>query len=96
MSIELERPLLLLLLPLSLAAVYWLWRTSRAYMPPLRRRAALVVRLAVTSLIVLMLAVPSMQLYAREEPFTTQRDGVGHAYSGDVSSNTRPACDGGR
>ena len=33
MSIDFERPWLLLLLPLSLGLVYVLWRTSRTYMP---------------------------------------------------------------
>src|SRR5919204_4224827 len=64
MTIDFERPWLLLLLPVALAAVYWLWRTSRTYMPPLRRKAALVFRATVTTLIVLVLASPTLQLRA--------------------------------
>lgn len=66
MSIDFERPALLLLLPLSLAVVYWLWRTSKAYMPPLRRRVALAVRVAVVTLLCLGLASPLVQLRADE------------------------------
>src|SRR5205823_9658546 len=64
MSIDFERPWLLLLLPPSVALVYLLWRTSRTYMPPVRRRASLIVRLAVVTLLCLVLAVPTVQLRA--------------------------------
>ncbi|MDQ3811139.1 MAG: hypothetical protein M3336_12700, partial [Chloroflexota bacterium] len=64
MSIDFERPGLLLLLPLTLALVYLLWRSSRTYMPPVRRRASLVIRVAVTALLCLVLASPTLQLRA--------------------------------
>src|SRR5215207_3472463 len=64
MSIDFERPLLLLLLPASLALVYWLWRTTRTYMPPVRRRASLVLRMSVTALLCLVLASPLVQVRA--------------------------------
>ena len=64
MSIDFERPWLLPLLPLSLVAMWFLWHTSRAYMPPLRRRASLVLRLAVTTLVCLVIASPLIQLRA--------------------------------
>ncbi len=64
MSIDFERPWLLLLLPASVALVYVLWRTSRTYMPPVRRRASLIVRLSVVSLLCLVLSVPTVQLRA--------------------------------
>src|SRR6185295_7735457 len=64
MSIDFERPLLLLLLPLALGLVYLLWRTSRTYMPPVRRRASLVIRVAVTTLLCLVLSSPTLQLRA--------------------------------
>ncbi len=66
MAIEFERPLLLLLLPASLGLVVWLWRTSRAYMPPVRRRVSLGLRVALVALLVLVLAGPLMQLRADE------------------------------
>jgi Mg-chelatase subunit ChlD len=64
MSIDFERPWLLLLLPVSLTLVYVLWRTSRTYMPPVRRRASLIVRVAVTTLLCLVLSSPTIQLRA--------------------------------
>src|SRR6267378_2882433 len=64
MSIDFERPWLLLLLPASLALVYILWRTSRTYMPPVRRRASLIVRVMVTTLLCLVLSSPTIQLRA--------------------------------
>ena len=64
MSIDFERPLLLLLLPVSLAVVYLLWKHSRMYMPPIRRRASLILRIAVTSLLCLVLASPLIQVRA--------------------------------
>ncbi len=66
MALDFERPLLLLLLPATFGLVYWLWRTSLAYMPPLRRRISLGMRLALVGLLVLVLAGPSMQLRADE------------------------------
>jgi Mg-chelatase subunit ChlD len=64
MSIDFERPWLLLLLPVSLGLVYVLWRTSRTYMPPVRRRASLVIRVGVTTLLCLVLSSPTLQLRA--------------------------------
>src|SRR5437764_10858358 len=64
MTIDVERPWLLPLLPLSLGLVWFLWHTSRAYMPPVRRRASLVLRAAVTTLVCLVLASPLIQLRA--------------------------------
>ncbi len=66
MSVDFERPLLLLLLPLSLAAVYLLWKHSRTYMPPLRRKVSLVARLVVVALLAVALAGPLVQLRAEE------------------------------
>src|SRR5262245_9791947 len=64
MSIDFERPWLLLLLPASVALVYLLWRTSRTYMPPMRRKASLIVRTVVVTFLCLVLAVPTVQLRA--------------------------------
>ncbi len=64
MSIDFERPWLLVLLPLCLGLVYVLWRTSRTYMPPVRRRASLLIRVAVTTLLCLVLSSPTLQLRA--------------------------------
>ena len=63
-SVDFERAWLLLLLLPALAAVYWLWHTSRTYMPPLRRKAALVFRALVVTLVVLVIASPTIQLRA--------------------------------
>lgn len=64
MSLSFHQPLALLLLPPAAALVVYLWHTSRAYMPPLRRRVVLGLRLAVTALLVLVLADPQLQLQA--------------------------------
>ncbi len=64
MSIDFERPWLLVLLPLCLGLVYVLWRTSRTYMPPVRRRASLLIRVAVTTLLCLVLSSATLQLRA--------------------------------
>src|SRR6188472_2308221 len=64
MTIDFERPWILLLLPIALAIVYLLWRTSLTYMPPVRRRASLILRVAVTTLLCLVLASPTLQLRA--------------------------------
>ncbi len=66
MSVHFEQPLVLLLLPVGLGLVYALWRTSRAYMPPVRRHMSLGLRLAVVSLLILVLASPLVQLRANE------------------------------
>jgi Mg-chelatase subunit ChlD/uncharacterized membrane protein len=62
--ISFQHPLLLVLLPASLAAVYAIWRFSRVYLPAPRRWAALGLRLAVVSLVVVALAEPRIQLKA--------------------------------
>src|ERR1700682_6111473 len=64
MTIDFERPWLLLLIPICLALVFGLWRTSRTYMPPLRRRASLVLRATVVTVLCLVLASPMVQLRA--------------------------------
>src|SRR6185437_7676251 len=64
MTIDFERPWLLVLVPASLAVVFFLWRTSLTYMPPVRRRASLVLRALVVSLLCLVLASPLIQLRA--------------------------------
>src|SRR5919202_2973373 len=64
MSIDFERPWLLVILPVALAVVYVLWRTSRTYMPPMRRKASLVLRVAVVTLLCLVIASPLIQLRA--------------------------------
>src|ERR671928_2216411 len=64
MTIDFDRPWLLPLLPLSLGLVWFLWRTSRAYMPPMRRRASLVLRVALTTLVCLVIVSPLVQLRA--------------------------------
>jgi Mg-chelatase subunit ChlD len=65
-SLSFDRPLLLLLLPVCIGLVYALWRTSRVYMPPLRRRASLVLRVLVVSLLVAAIAEPRIQLPAND------------------------------
>src|SRR6266571_4103838 len=64
MSIDFERPWLLVLLPVCLAVVYLLWRTSRTYMPPMRRKASLLIRVVVVSMLCLTIASPMVQLRA--------------------------------
>ncbi len=66
MSITFDRPLLLLLLPVCVAFVYALWRTSRVYMPPLRRRLSLGLRLAIVAVLLAVLAEPRVQLQAND------------------------------
>lgn len=66
MTIDFERPYLLILLPLALALVFAFWKTSRTYMPPVRRRASLVLRIVVVSLLCLAIASPLIQLRADE------------------------------
>jgi von Willebrand factor type A domain/Putative glutamine amidotransferase len=65
-SLTFDRPLLLLLVPVCVAVVFFLWRTSRVYMPPIRRRISLVLRLAIVSLLVAVLAEPRVQLPAND------------------------------
>jgi Ca-activated chloride channel homolog len=64
MRLDFQHPIVLLLVPLSAAVVYVIWRTSRTYMPPLRHRLALVLRLTVVSLFAVALAGPVVQLRA--------------------------------
>src|SRR5215210_1946686 len=64
MSIDFERPWLLLALPLCLGLVYFLWRTSLTYMPPMRRKASLIIRVLVVTFLCLTIASPLVQLRA--------------------------------
>src|SRR6202011_349580 len=66
MSIAFDRPLLLLLLPVCIGFVYALWRTSRVYMPPLRRRLSLGLRVAIVVVLLAVLAEPRVQLQAND------------------------------
>src|SRR5579859_1609209 len=66
MSVSFDRPLLLLLLPVCIGFVYALWRTSRVYMPPLRRRLSLGLRLAIVVVLLAVLAEPRVQLQAND------------------------------
>src|SRR5438270_8628806 len=66
MSIAFDRPLLLLLLPVCVVFVYALWRTSRVYMPPLRRRLSLGLRVAILAVLLGVLAEPRVQLQAND------------------------------
>jgi Mg-chelatase subunit ChlD len=64
LSIDFERPWLLLMAPVCLVLVFLLWRTSRTYMPPLRRKVSLALRCVVVALLVLVIASPMIQLRA--------------------------------
>src|ERR1700694_228880 len=64
MRLDFEYPLVLILLPVCAAVVFVVWRASRTYMPPARRRISLGLRLAVVSLLVLAVASPLVQLTA--------------------------------
>src|ERR1700730_17010582 len=66
MRLDFEYPLVLILLPVCAAVVFFVWRTSRTYMPPTRRRVSLGLRLGVVSLLVLALASPLVQLTAHQ------------------------------
>src|SRR5947207_5580434 len=66
MSIAFDRPLLLLSLPVCIGFVYALWRTSRVYMPPLRRRLSLGLRVGIVALLLAVLAEPRVQLQAND------------------------------
>jgi uncharacterized membrane protein len=65
-SAYVEQPLVLLLLPLCLGVVYPLWRTSRVYLPPVRRVLVLVLRLSMVSLVLLALANPMIRMNASD------------------------------
>jgi len=66
LSLAFDRPLLLLLLPVCVGIVYALWRTSRVYMPPVRRRISLALRVMIVGLLVAVLAEPRVQLPAND------------------------------
>ena len=66
MTLAFDRPLLLFLALPCLGLVWFLWRTSRVYMPPIRRRVSLGLRLAITALLVAVLAEPRVQLSAND------------------------------
>ncbi|MBV9324602.1 MAG: VWA domain-containing protein [Chloroflexi bacterium] len=66
MSLAFDRPLLLLLFPVCIGVVYALWRTSRVYMPRLRRRISLALRVMIVGLLVAVLAEPRVHLPAND------------------------------
>ncbi len=66
MSLSFERPLVLLLVPAFVALVWMLWRTSRVYMPPIRRRVSLGLRVASITLLITVLAEPRLQVPAND------------------------------
>jgi Mg-chelatase subunit ChlD len=66
LSLAFDRPLALLLLPACIAVVYVLWRSSRVYMPPLRRRVSLALRCLIVAMLVGVLAEPHIQLPAND------------------------------
>jgi Mg-chelatase subunit ChlD len=63
-SVSFERPLVLLFIPACVGLVWVLWRASRVYMPPGRRRLLLVLRSTTAALLVAVLAEPRVQLPA--------------------------------
>jgi Mg-chelatase subunit ChlD/uncharacterized membrane protein len=66
MSVTFDQPLVLGLLVPTVVLVYVLWRTSHVYLPPLRRYAALGLRLTAVSLLVFALAGPNVRLNASD------------------------------
>ena len=66
MSLAFDRPLVLALAPLCAGLVYAMWRSSRVYMPPRRRRASLVLRVLIVTLLVAALAEPRVRLPAND------------------------------
>src|SRR5947209_13791699 len=64
MKVDFERLWLLLLLPICVGLVFVLWPASRTYMPPLRRKASLVLRVLVIGLLCAVIASPMIQLRA--------------------------------
>jgi uncharacterized membrane protein/Mg-chelatase subunit ChlD len=66
MQISFTQPVLLALLVPSLALVYYLWHSSHVYMPPVRRHASLLLRMAAVSLLVVGLSGPSVRLEAND------------------------------
>src|SRR6266699_2844942 len=66
MGLTFERPLWLGLLLPSLGIVYFLWRTSRVYLPTTRRYLALGLRMLAMTLLVGIFAQPSIKLNASD------------------------------
>ena len=66
MSLAFDRPLVLLLIPVCVGLVFVLWRMSRIYMPPVRRRISLGLRATIVTLLVALLAEPTLQLPAND------------------------------
>ena len=62
MAVTFDQPLLLGLLVPSLALVWYLWHTSRVYLPSVRRHLSLVLRMFAVTLLVTVLAGPSLRL----------------------------------
>ena len=82
MSLSFERPLVLLVAPLCAVVVWFLWRTTRVYMPPVRRHVLLVLRLAGVTALLLALSEPRVQLPA---------DDLAVAFLVDRSDSITPA-----
>lgn len=82
MSFSFERPLVLLVVPLCAALVWFLWQTTRVYMPPVRSRLLLALRLLGITALVLALAEPRVQLPA---------DDLAVAFLVDRSDSITPA-----
>src|ERR1043165_6336626 len=66
MGISFDQPLFLLLLLPSLVLVYWLWRSSHVYLPPVPRYLALVLRSLAISLLIFSLSGVSVRLNAND------------------------------
>lgn len=96
MAITFDQPLLLGLLLPSLAFVWYLWQTSRVYLPPVRRHLSLVLRMFSVTLLVAVLAGPNVRLNAsdlseailidRSESITPAQRAQEEAFVADVLS----------
>ena len=66
MTVSFDQPLWLGLLPPCLALAWYLWHTSKMYLPRMRRYLALALRLTALSLVVTALAGPNIRLNASD------------------------------
>src|SRR5690349_5158313 len=66
MAVSFDQPLLLGLLPPCLALVYYLWHTSRVYLPPTRRYLALALRALAVTCLLAALSGPTLRLNASD------------------------------
>src|SRR5579864_4939275 len=66
MAVTFDQPVVLALLLPSLAFVWYLWQTSRVYLPPVRRHLSLALRMLGVTLLVAVLAGPSVRLNATD------------------------------